>query len=541
VNPERSDILAEVDSKQIELNQNLLKVYNYYRIFIGFALLLSFAQSGIKTQLGALNPSAFMWLAVLYCLLNVIGTVTAYVGQRKPLNKQHWLLLWIVSDIFMLAAMMYTSGGIGSGIAPLILITVVSGAILITGRQATLIPAAASIAVLGEELYLSMSQTLFNHDFFQAGVFGGLFFAASLSIQRLSHTLRHNDIRALAQAEELAELERLNKVIIQRMQTGIVVVDQHHRIRLCNQSARVLMGMQTGEIANQLPEALSQLLEAWLEDNTHRAGPLRIQPDSPEFRVNFLATRSSDIPTDITLFLEDTGEVQQQVQQLKLAELGRLSASIAHEIRNPLGAISHAAQLLKESTSLQAADERLSNIIINHSNRMNGVVENVLEMSRRRSPQPIRLNLHAHLEKFTAEFKQARPEAQIDLTVNPQDTEIRVDPNQLNQALTNLVENGIRYSKENDAGPKVRLEGGIERTSERPYLNILDYGPGVSAEQEQKLFQPFSTTASEGTGLGLYLSRELCESNQAQLSYTKQDTAGSCFRILFAHPDRITL
>jgi len=463
------------------------------------------------------------------------------MGQREPLNTQHWLLPWIVSDIFMLAAMMYTSGGIGSGIAPLILITVVSGAILITGRQATLIPAAASIAVLGEELYLSMSQTLFNHDFFQAGVFGGLFFAASLSIQRLSHTLRHNDIRALAQAEELAELERLNKVIIQRMQTGIVVVDQHHRIRLCNQSARVLMGMQTGEIANQLPEALSQLLEAWLEDNTHRAGPLRIQPDSPEFRVNFLATRSSDIPTDITLFLEDTGEVQQQVQQLKLAELGRLSASIAHEIRNPLGAISHAAQLLKESTSLQAADERLSNIIINHSNRMNGVVENVLEMSRRRSPQPIRLNLHAHLEKFTAEFKQARPEAQIDLTVNPQDTEIRVDPNQLNQALTNLVENGIRYSKENDAGPKVRLEGGIERTSERPYLNILDYGPGVSAEQEQKLFQPFSTTASEGTGLGLYLSRELCESNQAQLSYTKQDTAGSCFRILFAHPDRITL
>jgi len=540
VSTQRSEILAEIERRRVDLSVGLLKIYNYYRIFVGLALLITFEQSLFSTQLGALDQQLFWWLAVTYTGGTILGTILTWVVPGQWSSRQILISGWIGFDTLMLAAMMYSSGGIGSGIAALILITVVTGAILVTGRLATLIAAAASIAVLYEEFYLAISQTTFSYDFFQAGVFGAIYFTASLSIQSLSARIRQNDIRALTQAVELADLERLNRQIIQCMRTGIIVVDPNDVVRMHNQSARALIGTGAEDDLQKLPAPLQQVLNEWRDDSTRRSPPFRVSPATPEFRANFSAIRNEDTRGDVTIFLEDTGEIQQQAQQLKLAELGRLSASIAHEVRNPLGAISHAAQLLNESEDLQPADARLTNIIINHCNRMNGVVENVLEMSRRKTPEPMRVYLKDHIDEFVAAFKQSRPEAEIEVQVVPEETEIRVDPRQLNQALTNLVDNGIRYSDENRMGHRVLLVGGMDNASQRPYLNVIDYGRGVDPEQEPNLFQPFSTTAMEGTGLGLYLSRELCESNQAQLSYSQHHEGGSCFRILFAHPDRIT-
>ncbi|MFT7654603.1 MAG: two-component system sensor histidine kinase PilS (NtrC family), partial [Candidatus Azotimanducaceae bacterium] len=215
------------------------------------------------------------------------------------------------------------------------------------------------------------------------------------------------------------------------------------------------------------------------------------------------------------------------------------SASIAHEVRNPLGAISHAAQLLNESTDLTEADQRLTDIITNHCERMNGVVENVLEMSRRRHPQPQRMHLDQALVKFTNQADESFVDAEIETDIAPE-TMIRIDPSHLIQVLTNLVDNGLRYSEAQGNNRKVRLEGGIEESSDRPFLNVIDYGAGVEESQIANLFQPFSTTAPGGTGLGLYLSKEMCDANQVQLSYLKHEQGGSCFRILFAHPDRIS-
>jgi two-component system sensor histidine kinase PilS (NtrC family) len=347
---------------------------------------------------------------------------------------------------------------------------------------------------------------------------------------------------------ELADLERVNRQIVQRMRTGIVLVDGANRIRMANQSARALMGQMQDVQTTELPAALEEHLLAWRRDTQLRLPPLHIRPDTPEFRVAFLAVRSDDPEGDVTVFLEDTGEIQQHAQQLKLAALGRLSASIAHEIRasiaheirNPLGAVSHAAQLLSESQNLDDADARLTDIIHNHCQRMNGVIENVLEISRRSPPTPVKLCLSDFLEEFRTGFIEAVEDAIIEIDVEPGDTEVRVDKSQLRQALTNLVENGIRHSRESGKSPLVRLEGGMDARTERPYLNVIDRGPGVPDEQLPRLFEPFFTTAPTGTGLGLYISRELCEANQARLNYQPQPEGGSCFRITFAHPDRIT-
>jgi two-component system sensor histidine kinase PilS (NtrC family) len=242
---------------------------------------------------------------------------------------------------------------------------------------------------------------------------------------------------------------------------------------------------------------------------------------------------------DITLFLEDTGEIQQQAQQLKLAALGRLSASIAHEIRNPLGAISHAAQLLGESSDLDPADRRLTGIIHNHCQRMNGVIENVLEMSRRRLPSPVRLNLTEYLNDFADSYRETAGNVCMELCVDSPDTEVRMDRRQLDQVLTNLVANAARHSCAHSGTPYVRIEGGVDPRTERPFVSVIDRGPGVSEAEAEKLFEPFYTTEASGTGLGLYISRELCEANQARLGCQAHTDGGSCFRITFAHPDRI--
>jgi two-component system sensor histidine kinase PilS (NtrC family) len=323
------------------------------------------------------------------------------------------------------------------------------------------------------------------------------------------------------------------------MRTGIVVVDAAGWIRMANPSARSLLGVRPDEELLTLPEVLREHLDAWRRNTELRAAPFQVGLGTPEVRVNFLPVRSDDPSADVTVFLEDTSEVQQQAQQLKLAALGRLSASIAHEIRNPLGAISHAAQLLRESQDLETGDRRLTEIIHTHCLRMNGVVENVLETSRRRPPTPVRLILARHLESFVADFQDGDADADLRLRVDPPSTEVRIDRSQLDQVLTNLVGNAARHSRDHSGKGTVYLEGGIDPRTERPYLNIVDEGCGVPDESVNKLFEPFYTTVRSGTGLGLYISRELCEANQARLTYYRHERGGACFRITFSHPDRI--
>jgi len=172
---------------------------------------------------------------------------------------------------------------------------------------------------------------------------------------------------------------------------------------------------------------------------------------------------------------------------------------------------------------------------------MNGVIHNVLELSARSAPKPVKVDMQQFLQEFVAAFVQGEQDAVIDVKVTPPSTQIRIDISQLQQVLTNLVNNGLRYSREHTNVASVRLEGGIQANTERPYLLVIDDGTGVPKDEVANLFEPFFTTENTGSGLGLYISKELCEANQARLSYQPAESGGSCFRINFAHPDRITL
>lgn len=536
----QSEILEEIERRRLGLSLGLLRVYNYYRALVGLALMTVFAQSLVASRIGNLHPEWFLAVTVGYTLVNLLSAVSVQFLPARFFNNQYPAFSLVVFDILVLTWLMYLSGGVSSGIGVLILVAVATGSIIITGPIARLLPAVATIVVLYEEFYLSLSAPTQHDDYFQAGVLGVLYFTVSLALQSLSKRIRQNDIRALTQAAELADLERVNRQIVQRMRTGILLVDRDNQVRMTNQSARGLLGQIQNSALTELPEALIKHLTDWRANNYLRIPPFQIRQDTPEIKVAFAPVRADDPSSDVTVFIEDTGEVQQQAQQLKLAALGRLSASIAHEIRNPLGAISHAAQLLRESENLDSGDARLTTIIHEHCQRMNEVIENVLEMSRRQSPAPTKIVLSEYLDDFAKGIAESIPDGELEIKVEPSETEVRMDTRQLNQALTNLVSNGVRYSKESGQGGRVLLEGGVDTYTERPYLNVIDYGPGIPESQLTNLFEPFFTTSHTGTGLGLYISRELCEANQARLTYYRHEAGGSCFRITFAHPDRIT-
>ncbi len=536
----RAEVYEEIQRRRRALTFSLLKVYNYYRILVGLLLLGLFLQEWLPTDVGSLAPGAFFWTAVGYTIFN-IGISLALVLISGDETKRQLVVVGLVcADVIWIATMMSQSGGVVSGLDAFMLVTVTAGAIVVQDRWSTFVAAIASIAVLYQELYLSLSHSQTEPNFFEAGVLGLLLFAFALLVQNLSSRLRENELKALTQAAELEDLERINKQIIQRMQTGIVVVDQNNHIRTLNEAAMGMLGQfDSPTEAIFLPQPFITALERWRADRSLRIAPFQAHVRGPEVRVNFASVREDDPLGDVTVFLEDNGELQSQVQQLKLAELGRLSASIAHEIRNPLSAISHAAQLLQESQNLDKGDERLTDIIHNHSKRMNQVVENVLEMSRRNPPNPHRTQLKVLVNEFVDQFLDADPKAHIVTAVTPPETEVRVDSRQLNQVLTNLVTNAIRHGAP-DTPVEVHIDGGIDPQTQRPFINVSDDGPGIAREMQSQLFQPFHTTKANGTGLGLYLSRELCEANLARLSYLPSERGGACFRILFAHPDRIS-
>ena len=247
-----------------------------------------------------------------------------------------------------------------------------------------------------------------------------------------------------------------------------------------------------------------------------------------ELQVHFVPIGGGN-PAPTVIFIEDVGRMRQQAQQMKLVALGRLTASIAHEIRNPLSSIGHAAELLAEDTALRDSDKRLLTIIKGNVFRLDRIVQEVLYLNRRDRAQPEAIEARSYLANFAHEFRGAEkvPEDALDIQVRTAQR-LWFDRQHLDQVLWNLARNALRHSKRQPGSVQVIVAPAVEPNM--LYLDVIDDGPGISPEALPHLFEPFFTTDAQGTGLGLYIARELCEGNGARIESIAG--GGGHFRIL---------
>jgi len=516
----------------------LLQVYAWYRIGISVILLALFFTDYAWNKSPSFDAQLYVGTTAIYCAINFFSLVAHGINQFRVSSRQLFVIVTI--DIIALSLITYTSGGLNSGLVSLLLIPVAAGAIFFYGNVATVIAAIASVGLITQVTYGALQRRLDGQDFLNTGLIGVLLFATSLLVQYLSRRIRSTQLIAEQQSAAAASLEQLNQIIIQRMRTGIIVVADNGIIKMMNAAAARLADLDSKAALAQhmLTGPLRDRLATWKQSPNIRTKPFRSGAAGIEVQANFTSLDyGAAQPMDTLVFLEDTSVVAQHAQQLKLASLGRLTASIAHEIRNPLGAISHAAQLLRESPLLDISDTRLADIIQSHSKRVNTIIENVLQLSRRRAARPERILLDNWVRGFREELQQLHPDADISVTSQPASIAIRFDASQLHQIMTNLCENGLRHSRQACNAATLTLRIGLIN-DELPVLDVIDEGKGIAQDALERIFEPFFTTEKTGTGLGLFLSRELCEANQARLDYRTDELGRTCFRVSFAHPGR---
>jgi len=380
-----------------------------------------------------------------------------------------------------------------------------------------------------------------DRDLLEAALFGLAYFATTTLCHVLGRQLRATEALAEQRSTDLANLAQVNELIIRRMKTGVLLVDDANRIHQINESAWMLMGNPGADQRDlgQLAPELSRRLYHWMTSGKLDETATQLADGVPEVVPRFTRLAPND-DSHVLIFLDDTSLLSRRAEELTLTSLGRLSASIAHEIRNPLAAIRYSAQLLAESRSMDATDQRMVEIINNHCIRLNEIIENILQLSRRERSRPETLDLGHWAQAFVEEYCQGNDLGADSLrAIANSGTPVAAvaDPQQLQQVVWNLVQNALRYGRLPGEPARVMV---VTRQGEHgvPILEVIDRGPGIAPKVAAQIFEPFYTTHEYGTGLGLYLARQMSDANQAALEYVRVAGGGSCFRLVLTPPAR---
>ena len=523
---------------KIGLNWRVLGILNLYRVLVPLVLLGLYSLGGSR-GLPVESPDLFSAVAVFYLCFGLLSVVLV---RRRLLSAHVQTVFQATIDIACLMLLLHACGGITSGLGSLLFVPVGGLAFLLPPRSALFLAAVAAIAVLLHTIWQQIAGHVDINVYATAGFLGLVLFTISASASVLATRMRESEDLVRQKDLDLANLADLSQYIVQHLRESLLVVDAADRIRLINESAAEILGDThsiPGALVGEVSPRLLYSLSTWRQGSLQHDSALSfVAADGARLiQPHFASLGLSPGPT--LIFLEDTSALAERVQQSKLAALGRLSASIAHEIRNPVGAMSHAGQLLAESPNLASEDHRLTDIIRSNSERVSTIINNVLQLSRREPTKPTRLSLGGWLDDFLPEFSQTMqvPVESIGVKEESDDLEVRFDPSHLHQVVWNLCDNAIKYAEPCN-GVKVEIKLARLSPSYRPYLEVADRGSGIEASSVDRIFEPFFTGRKGGTGLGLFISRELCQLNRAILLYEPRMGGGSVFRIVFSDPQR---
>jgi two-component system sensor histidine kinase PilS (NtrC family) len=537
-----SGLKTEAPSSPGAFPWRVFSLLNAFRFVIALTLLIAFFTIRDPRIVGDLEPRLAAPVLITMLIFAIIEQISL---RRRGLNLLAQIYVQFGFDLIASVLLLHASGGIPSNVGGLLIVSVGTLALLVPLDRALLLASLTTFVLLGEQtlsLYRGFTEST---DYAGTGILGAVIFVIVGIVQLLRHQIVETEALAEQRGVDLQNLVELNEYIIQHLRESIVVVDDGNRVRLMNESSAGLLASRgearmrpLGELAPALEARLNRWREG-AENHTESTFLLEYDQSSTSVQPHF-ARLGPDRHGGVVIFLEDTSLIFERVRQTKLAALGRLSASIAHEIRNPLGALSHAGQLLAESESLGPDDHRLTDIIKVNSERVSRIVESVLSLSRNDKTRPQLIELRTWLRDFADEFTRTQELYEGALSLRDASTEIEaeMDRTHLHQVIWNLCDNAVKYASEAAGAIAVELQCGALESSGRPFVDVIDSGSGIDAEMVEQIFEPFYTAQPGGTGLGLYISRELCERNGANLRYLARPEGGSIFRIVFADPKR---
>ena len=512
----------------------LFRIYLVYRTLLSLVLILLLVMPATRQLVGSGQQLLYAAVSVLFLLSNLLLVLAVAVDWA--MSNLRLVLLFCV-DIGCLTLLSDASGGMASGLPLLLTVSVAASAVLLANRTlATLVAALAVLALLADTLWLVSNGVIDLRALLPAGLLGALFFAVSGIVQLIVLRLRRAEAIATARASDIQRLQRLNEEIVRRLQSGVLLVDRGGEVQLLNEAARRLLepprgtGRPAVSSVRQCGRELARRLEDFRRGGEPSGSPFYLQPGGAQVLAR-IASIDGDSTGQLLLFLDDYAPVVARAQALKLRSLGRLAGSIAHEIRNPLGAISHAAQLLQESPTIGADDQRMLDMVLTNSQRVNEIVESVLQVSRREPPRPTLIALAEWLPEFRAQYREATQPGELQLEYVDTSARIRFDAEHLQRILGNLVENAMRHSQQATGNPRAELRARVDHERRECIIEVFDDGAGVAEADLPRLFEPFFTRSRQGSGLGLYLCRELCELNQARIAYAPGHDGRSRFRI----------
>jgi len=516
------------------LTRKIVGYLNLYRMAI--TLLLGTAHFSGLTQSAAGTSSQAFASAILLCYL-LFAAFHLFSALRRGANSYRLATYSLLTDVAFLSLLVVAYAGVANGIGILLVFTSGVAAVLLPLRMALFLASIASVCMIGTSLWRFATADASADSIIQAGLFGITAMGSAVIANRLAYWAR--DFRLIAEKRKatLTELEQVNELIIRRMRTGVIAVDETNMIRVMNESAWFLMGSPPvrQRSLRSLSPRLEQALADWKKQPDVEPKPVILEPSQAQILPGFVSL-PSESGLGAMIFLNDNNVVARRAIELSVNSLAKLSGSIAHEIRNPLAALNHASQLLEESPQIRLSEMRLIHIIQNHAKRMNGIVENILQLSRREQSRPELVPLHVFLPEFANEFETSQTNRALDFqtAIDTEETFVLYDKSQLSQCLWKLLDNAVDHASRDKPNPAVRLA--LRRDPEAGFciITVADNGPGISKAQLSKIFEPFYTTRKEGSGLGLYIARQLCEANQAELTVDSEPGEGAFFHIRLA-------
>jgi two-component system, NtrC family, sensor histidine kinase PilS len=520
-----ADVIREhIDAGATSTLWRSMFYFNIYRLVLSCILLVLALGGDVSTGGAHRYPDLFLLAAGSLITLSALYFVTINIA-RPPFQLQ--VHLQTILDLLLLAVLIHASEGIQSGFGILMIVTVAAVSLMDTRRSAIAYAALGTLLALTETMIgfvagLESISILQNPGFLGVGLF-----TTALVVSQLSQRIRVSEEMVSRRESALADLNALNREIVELIPTGAMAIDTLGRILLCNGRARSLLHLEENPEGRSL---ISVSLPLYQRLDELTGGEFQHLQEI-QFEGNSVQLSTESFGGGRLVFLEDLSKEREQARQVRLAALGRLAAAIAHEIRNPLSAVYQSAQLLRESTTLTREDAEIAAIIHKQSERIERIIASVLVVSRGDPGNPEAIELRSWLVRFVEQFRLERDLDPDAITVTDTSATVHVDPGHLTQVLINLCDNALAHATR-ERGELIRLSCEHDRELDLPTLQIIDFGRGIPDHSRRQLFEPFFTTRSQGTGLGLYISRELCEANHARLTF-ESDRSDTVFKIIF--------